>query len=272
MTTADNLIIFIENESDFYSDWLKIAENALPYFFKVSPFGNNGSPEICYENKLNSLSFSVAENVRSRMSNAVRKFSKKARSEGIKTQHEDELAALEYFTDKMETQIKNGEMTLPYSVSSVLTSLYLNNKCNISATARELDTTRYQVDKIRDIMSEDAFRRYSQVQSGKAYDIVMGDCFPFVNNLPRFTPILFVERDDENTQINAGDLVANRGSNRFYEVSELGARNSIIYTVKGMPLLHKPCRVLPKKYRNSAAKFCGTVNGNTPKEFISNTD
>lgn len=106
------------------------------------------------------------------------------------------------------------------------------------------------------------------VQDGKAYALVMGDCAPFINDYPRFSP---VESHDEDSDVvlEEGDLVSKFGSSLWYEVSELIRSGNCVFTKHKGPIIHFGLKRLPKRYREQAAKFCLAIHDQNPHAYLS---
>lgn len=261
---TDELIATLENDFTFYQAFQELVQQALPYFFSTRK--EYDSLDVAFGWQLNFLSFSVRENTRARMGDLVRGFERKLRQPDTNTGYKtlDETHA--YFFDKLCTLISTGEATLNSDTEQALSVIYANpERVNIAAACRTLGKTRGAVQKLVERYSADMYVRYQQTQQGKRYDIVMGDCRPFIHDHPVFDPVVYIDDDshpDLKDLLTSGALVADRNSSLWYDIEprssfEFGS----IWKANNQGLQHFPCKVLPAQYRAQAAKFCSRING-----------
>lgn len=267
--TADNLFLSLENDGDFYADWSARVQNMLPHLFKVT-HDRSGRYEVNYSFQFNFLSYSVKECSDAAMSDLVRKHANMQDfGESPVISYDAHKAAAGAFVKKAVDAICSGEITLPADVEAQLATIYAQGEhINVAQATRDLDISRHAVNKLMDTYPADMYRRYRAVQDGKAYALVMGDCAPFINDYPRFSPVESYD-EDCHVKLEEGDLVAQFGSDKWYEVSSLTTSSDCIFTKGNGPILHFGFKRLPKRYREQAAKFCLLIHDQNPHAYLS---
>lgn len=253
---ADDLIAKLGSDSAFYQDWFSVAVNTLLYFFK------SRDGEVYFYNKYNSLSYSVEEVCSARMGDLIRKaLNTSLKQYGYQVGYDALSAAKTHFMKKLISGVTQGEICLPDDITCKLSVIYGDGQSpvNIAQSSRTLNISRYAVTKLMDTYSADLFRRYQQVQQGKAYAIVMGDCKPFIHDQPQFTPLITLEENDPRCTelLIGGALVAEKMSSRFYTVEKLGYSGGLVFAHNA--IVHFPLTVLPLQYREVASRFCRCI-------------
>lgn len=201
----NNVILELKNSADFYTEFLAMKQSTIPAFFTPEQYGDD-APEIKMYNNVSALSFSMFEMLKGNLSNLINKHARRCGLFSGVHPYDQLSEAKAHFLRELEDDVKTGKVTFTYSQNKALSAIYLDNNSVIAATARELNLPLSAVKRLRDAVSKEAYRRYLSVQNGKAYNIAMGDCTPFLQNKPSFNPIEQVQEGDE-VKACKGDLV-----------------------------------------------------------------
>lgn len=269
--TSDELLDMLRNDRTASDEWFALGQDISASFFTPVD-GHRRAPSIQMHWQLNGLSYSQREMTGFRFNDMVRTHLERILTES------PELTAQSLSYDTLTTvatdwysllaaEIQLGAVTPPEEILAVVGVLYGEAKGNIAKTCRMTGKTRHHVEKCKKAIREEAYTRLQRVIAGERYDKVMGDCAPYIMDQPAFTPVRRVsESNEEAITIAPGDLVASLGSSRWHTVSELGCSGRLIYAEN--EIVHFPCRVLPKQYREQAAKFCSTINGSPAYDYL----
>lgn len=267
--TADELIATLESDRSFYKAWQTAVNSVLMSFFTTmhSDSVSHGL-DIKFGTQYNWLSFSTKQVASAHMSDLVRGHGQQLlKPLSSWFGYDEQREAADYFMDKMTQAITSGETKLPADVSHALSVIYASEQTNIAQACRTLGMTRYAVTKLADTYRRDAFIRYMKVQSGKAYEVVMGDCAPYIHNYPQFDPIVVVREGESQHHhlVTPGALIARSGSSAWSEIPDF--YNS--YNGRGVytdaESFYPPFKILPAEYRAVAGRFCSTIKTPAPR-------
>ena len=252
-TRGDELIAALESEPAFFNEWLAIAVNCIPSFFR------SRDGDVLFFNRYNFLSYSQREIVSARINDLITKHLRTTLASlkmSLNYDARDEVRT--HFLTRLITQIQTGEITLPRDTVAKLEVIY-TPKMSVAQACRTLGVSRYAVNKLIESYPADMYRRYQALQAGKRYEHVMGDCAPYIHNQPQFTPMVRLEEGDPRAAelLVPGALVAEVMSERFYTVEHLGCSGGLVFTTD--EIVHFPLKVLPVQYREVANRFCGRI-------------
>lgn len=269
--TADELIATLESDCSFYKAWQTAVNSVLMSFFTTmhSDSVSHGL-DIKFGTQYNGLSFSTKQVTSAHMSDLVRGHGQQLlKPLSSWFGYDEQREAADYFMDKMTQAITSGEAKLPAEVSHALSVIYASELTNIAQACRTLGMTRYAVTKLADTYRRDAFIRYMKVQSGKAYEIVMGDCAPYIHNYPQFDPIVVVREGEAHYHhlVQPGAMVARYGSSRWSEIKSVYGTYEGGCVYADSEFVSPPFQILPAQYRAVAGRFCAFINTPAPQQI-----